>query len=188
MVSLDEGSVCCSLRKRTDWDFWERHFVSKRDAVLWGKFWAILCRWNEVWSSFVTQRNCPFFSDCSAKVRHSADLLCHTCCGWWKISYTYHICYWLYDLLHRYIGATLLENQLDRYDFPLRSEDTSNYTLCEKSAHEMGEKRSDKATLYARLSVKVIRCVIDNLRIWKSQGRSFSPGRQPKCSLKHLEK
>lgn len=73
-------------------------------------------------------------------------------------------------MLHRYIGATLLENQLDRRTFPLRSEDTSKYTLCEKSTHEMGEKRSDKATLYARLSVKVIRCVIDNLRIERVKG------------------
>ena len=37
----------------------------------------------------------------------------------------------------------------------------------------MGEKKSDKVTLYARLSVKVIRCVIDNLGIGEESRTKF---------------
>ena len=34
MVSLDEGSVCCSLRKRTDRDFWGASFCFRVNATL----------------------------------------------------------------------------------------------------------------------------------------------------------
>ena len=51
----------------------------------------------------------------------------------------------MYDLLHRYIGVTLLENQLDRDAFPLRSEIHRTTPFVRKVPTKWGRKRAIKS-------------------------------------------